>query len=157
VQPQSKGRSHGEAAERLRTILANRGLTLYQASERSAAIYGRSSPHYLPHNLYYDLRHADFSPSLFQLFALSRISGYRLDDWLRVFGFDVDAIPRLQIQFSSKRTALLDSSEYPYTLVPWLRNLSAKAPSEDVVPLSQFLEWSSPRPLASLAKFTDKG
>ena len=157
MQPQSKGRSHGEAAERLRTILVNRGLTLYQASERSAAIYGRSSPHYLPHNLYYDLRHAGFSPSLFQLFALSRISGYRLDDWLRVFGFDVDAIPRLQIQFSSKRSALLDSSEYPYTLVPWLRNLSAKALLENVVPLSQFLEWTSPRLLASLVKVTDKG
>lgn len=157
MQPQTQRRSNGEIAERVRILLANRDLTLYQVSERSAALYGRSSPHYLPHNLYYDLRHAGFTPSLFQLFALSRISGYRLDDWLRVFGFDVDAIPRLQIQFSSKRTALLDSSEYPYTLVPWLRNLGTKAPSEDGVPLSQFLEWTSPCPLASLAKFTDKG
>ena len=157
MQPQTQRRSNGELAERVRIILANRDLTLYQVSERSAALYGRSSPHYLPHNLYYDLRHAGFSPSLFQLFALSRISGYRLDDWLRVFGFDVDAIPRLQIQFSSKRTALLDSSEYPHVLVPWLRNLGAKAPSEDVVPLSQFLEWTSPRPLASLVRFRDKG
>jgi len=157
VEPQTQRRSNGELAERVRIILANRDLTLYQVSERSAALYGRSSPHYLPHNLYYDLRHAGFSPSLFQLFALSRISGYMLDDWLRVFGFDVDAIPSLQIQFSSKRTALLDSSEYPYTLVPWLRNLGTKAPSENVVPLSQFLEWTSPRPLASLAKFMDKG
>ncbi|HZQ25231.1 MAG TPA: hypothetical protein VFA89_20760 [Terriglobales bacterium] len=148
---------NGELAERVRIILANRDLTLYQVSERSAALYGRSSPHYLPHNLYYDLRHAGFSPSLFQLFALSRISGYRLDDWLRVFGFDVDAIPRLQIQFSSKRTALLDSSEYPHTRVPWLQNLGGKTPSQDVVPLSQFLEWTSPRPLDSLATFTDRG
>jgi hypothetical protein len=31
-------------------------ITLYQVSERSAALFGRSSPHYLPHNLYYDLR-----------------------------------------------------------------------------------------------------
>jgi len=157
VQPQTKRRSNGELAERVRILLANRGLTLYHVSERSAALYGRSSPHYLPHNLYYDLRHAGFSPSLFQLFALSRISGYRLDDWLRVFGFDLDAISRLQIQFLTKRTALLDSSEYPHILVPWLRNLGAEAPSEDIVPLSQFLEWTSLRPLASLLKFTDKG
>ena len=157
MQPQTQRRSNGELAERVRIILANRDLTLYQVSERSAALYGRSSPHYLPHNLYYDLRHAGFSPSLFQLFALSRISGYRLDDWLRVFGFDVGAIPRLQIQFSSKRTALLDSSEYPHVLVPWLRNLGTQSPSEDVIPLSQSLEWTSPRPLASLARFTDKG
>ena len=156
VQPQTKRRSNRELEERVRVILANRDLTLYQVSERSAALYGRSSPHYLPHNLYYDLRHAGFSPSLFQLFALSRISGYRLDDWLRIFGFEVDAIPRLQIQFSSKRTALLDSSEYPRTRVPWLQNVGGKPPSHDVVPLSQFLEWTSPRPLASLAKFTYK-
>ncbi len=156
MQPQTKRRSNDELAERVRVILANRDLTLYQVSERSAALYGRSSPHYLPHNLYYDLRHAGFSPSLFQLFALSRISGYRLDDWLRVFGFDVDAIPRLQIQFSSKRTAHLDSSDYPHILAPWLRNLGGKAPSHDVVPLSRFLEWTSPGPLASLVKFTDK-
>lgn len=81
MQPQTQRRSNGELAERVRIILANRDLTLYQVSERSVALYGRSSPHYLPHNLYYDVRHAGFSPSLFQLFALSRISSYRLDDW----------------------------------------------------------------------------
>ena len=84
MQAQTQRRSNGELAERVRTILANRDLTLYQVSERSVALYGRSSPHYLPHNLYYDLRHAGFSPSLFQLFALSRISGYRLDDWANI-------------------------------------------------------------------------
>jgi hypothetical protein len=157
VQPRTQRRSNGELAERVRIILANRDLTLYQVSERSAALYGRSSPYYLPHNLYYDLRHAGFSPSLFQLFALSRISGYRLDDWLRVFGFDVDSISRLQIQFSFNRTALLDSSEYPHILVPCLRNLGGKPPAGDVAPLSQFLEWTSPRPMASLGRFRDKG
>src|SRR5438093_6457774 len=59
---------------------------------------------------YYDLSHGHFSPSLFQLVAFSRISDHRLRDWLRVFGFDIEAIPRLQIQFRSKRTVLLESS-----------------------------------------------
>src|SRR5438874_12437866 len=108
VPAQSRRRSNGELAERVKSILASKSLTLYQVSERSAALYGRSSPQYLPHNLYYDLRHGAFSPSLFQLFAFSRISGYRLVDWLRVFGFDVEAIPRLQIQLSSNPTASLD-------------------------------------------------
>ena len=155
---QPRRRSNGELAERVKSILASKNLTLYQVSERSAELFGRSSPQYLPHNLYYDLRHGSFSPSLFQLFAFSRISGYRLVDWLRVFGFDVEAIPRLQIQLSSKRTTLLDSSvEDPHTRVAWLRNLAARAPSEDVVPLSQVLEWTAPRTLASLAAIRDKG
>ena len=115
---QPRSRSNGELAERVKSILASKDLTLNQVSERSTALYGRSSPHYLPHNLYYDLRHGSFSPSLFQLFAFSRISGYRLVDWLRVFGFDVEAIPRLQIHLSSNRTVLLDSSlEDPHALV----------------------------------------
>ncbi len=154
---QPRSSSNGELAERVKSILASKNLTLYQVSESSEELFGRS-PQFLPHNLYYDLRHGSFSPSLFQLFAFSRISGYRLVDWLRVFGFDVEAIPRLQIQFSSKRTILLDSSvEDPRTLVAWLRNLAGRAPSEDVVPLSQVLEWTTPRTLASLATIRDKG
>ncbi len=155
---QSKRRSNGELAERVKSILASKDLTLYQVSERSAALYGRSSPHYLPHNLYYDLRHAGFSPSLFQLFAFSRISDYRLLDWLRVFGFDVEAIPRLQIQLSSNRTSLLDSSlDDPHRRVTWFRNLTARTLSEDVAPLSQVLGWTNSRTLASLARLRDKG
>jgi len=157
VPSQPKRRSNGELAERVKSILASKNLTLYQVSESSAELFGRSSPQYLPHNLYYDLR-GSFSPSLFQLFAFSRISGYRLVDWLRVFGFDVEAIPRLQIQFSSKRTILLDSSlEDPRALVAWLRNLAARAPLEDVIPLSLLLEWTKPRALASLTTIRDKG
>lgn len=155
---QPRSRSNGERAERVKSILASKDLTLYQVSERSSALYGRSSPQYLPHNLYYDLRHGSFSPSLFQLFAFSRISGYRLVDWLRVFGFDVEAIPRLQIQLSSNRTALLDSSlEDSHRRVAWLRNLTTSAPSEDVAPLSRVLEWTNSRTLASLARLRDKG
>ncbi len=150
--------SNGELADRIKSILARRNLTLYQVSERSAALFGQSSPHYLPHNLYYDLRHGSFTPSIFQLFALSRISSYRFTDWLRVFRFDVGAIPRLQIQLSSNRTVLLDSSmENPHTLVPWLRNLPAGAEPEDVLPLSQVMEWTRPRTLASLGRLRDKG
>lgn len=158
MHPQAKRESNGELAERIKAILGSQDLTLYQASEKSAALYGRSSPHYLPHNFYYNLRQGSFSPSIFQLFAFSRISGYRLVDWLEVFGFDVESIPRLQVQLSSKRTSLLDSSlADPHMPVAWFRSLAAKAPSEDVVPLSHVLEWRPPRALASLAEIPDKG
>ncbi len=155
---QTKRRSGGELAERIKAILASKKLTLYQASQRSATLFGRSSPHYLPHNLYYDLRHGGYSPSLFQLFAFSRISNYRLTDWLRIFGFDVGVIPRLQIQLPSKRTILLDSSlDDPNAFVPWIRNQGGSAPPAAVAPLSQVLGWTQPRRLSSLAGLKDKG
>ena len=81
-------------AEEVQAILAGKGLTLYRASQQSVALYGRSSPYFLPHNLYYDLRSGSFRPSAHQIFALSRISGYRVADWVRVFGFDLEDITR---------------------------------------------------------------
>jgi hypothetical protein len=158
VPSQAKRRSNSELAERVKSILASKNLTLYQASERSAALVGRSSPQYLPHNLYYDLRHGSFSPSLFQLFAFSRISGYRLTDWLRVFGFDVEVIPLLQVQLPARRTAFLDSSlDDPNAFISWLRNLSTSALPAGMVPLSLVLESTNPRPLTSLAELGKKG
>ena len=150
--------SNRELAERVKSILATKRLTLHQASQTSATLFGRGSPYYLPHNLYYDLSHGHFSPSLFQLVAFSRISNYRLRDWLRVFGFDIEAIPRLQIQFRSKRTALLESSlDDPNSHIRWFRSLHTGALPTDVVPLAHLLEWTEPRRLASLSAFHDGG
>lgn len=64
-------------AEKVQAILRTKKLTLYAVSQRSAALYGRFSPYFVPHNLYYDLRSERFSPSIHQIFSLSRISGYR--------------------------------------------------------------------------------
>ena len=102
--------SNTELVDRVRAILQAKRLTLYQCSRKTMSMYGRSSPYFLPHNLYYDLSNETFSPSLHQLFALSKVSGYRFNDWLRVFGFNPEDIARLQILLSSKRTLLLDSS-----------------------------------------------
>ena len=154
----SEAGSSTKLAERVKSILASKDLTLHKASQRSAELFGRSSAHYLPHNLYYDLRHGSFSPSLFQVFALSRISNYRVTDWLWVFGFDVEVIPRLQLRLPSRRTVLLDSSlDDPNAFVPWLRNLGTSVPPVGMMPLSQVLEWSKPRHLASLGEIQDKG
>jgi hypothetical protein len=157
VPSDSEAGPNPELVNRVKSILASKNLTLHQASQRSATLFGRPSPFYLPHNLYYDLSHGDFSPSLFQLFAFSQISNYRLRDWLQVFGFDIEAIPRLQIQLFAKRTGPLESSlDDPNARIPWFRNLRSGAPLVDTVPLSQLLDWTEPRRLGSFSKPSDK-
>jgi transcriptional regulator with XRE-family HTH domain len=127
--------------ERVKTILASKNLTLYQVSQRTKALYGRSSPSFLPHNFYYALERADLSPSLHQIFALSRISSYRFRDWLRVFGFFPENIGHLQASLPSKRTMILDSSlDDPEAWVPWFRNKPGNLPVPEIAPLGRLLE-----------------
>jgi hypothetical protein len=122
-------------AERIQSILASKGLTLYRISQQSAALYGQSSPYFLPHNLYYDLRVESFRPSIHQITALSRISSYRLADWLRVFGFSLEDITRLQVLLPSKRTILLDTSlTDPDDWGPWLRNRPNSVAAPPIAP-----------------------
>ena len=149
----SRPESNRELGEQVKSILASRRLTLYEVSQRSLTLFGRRSPRYIPHNLYYDLRRETFSPSLFQLFALSQISGYRVTDWMRVFGFEAECIPSLQIQLPSKRTLLVDSSlDDSNAFIPWLRDLPVRAPTSGMVPLSRVLQWTKPQRLGSLQK-----
>lgn len=60
---QPKSLTGAEIAERVEATLETRKLTLYQASQKSAAIYGHASPYFLPHNLYYDLKLSSSAPS----------------------------------------------------------------------------------------------
>jgi hypothetical protein len=114
-------------------------------------LYGRSSPYFVPHNLYYDLSIGDFGPSLHQLFALSQISDYRLNDWLRVFGFRPEDITRLQVLLPSKRTMVLDFSlDDPDSWVPWFQNRQGNHSPTAITPLGQFLDLSAPIRLRSL-------
>jgi hypothetical protein len=150
--------SPASIADRVNSILASRKLSLYQASIKSAKIFGRHSPYQLPHNFYSNLKRHGFSPSLYQVFALSRISRYDLMDWLRVFGFEIEAIPRLQIKFLSSRTILLDSSlDDPNSLIPWFRNLRNAGSPAGITPLSPLLEWTKPVRVGSLAEVDDSG
>ena len=138
---QSNPQTSAEVAERVRSILGTRNLTLYQVSQKSQAIFGHASPYWLPHNFYYDLRLGTFSPSLYQIFALSRISDYRFADWLHVLGFDLEEIPRLQVLLPSKRTILLDSSlGDPSAWIPWFRNKPGIPLTPPAAPLGQLLE-----------------
>jgi hypothetical protein len=142
-----------DLAVRIQSILALKDLTLYRVSRRSETLYGRSSPYFLPHNLYFDLRSSKFSPSIYQFFALSHITGYRLPDWLRLFGADLENIARLQASLPSRRTILLDSSlADPYTWVPWFRDRIGNSAVPPIAPLGQLLERSAPKRLSSLSE-----
>lgn len=130
-----------ELADRVKSILETRNLSLYSVSQKSESMFGHASPYSLPHNLYYELKLGTFSPSLHQLFALSRISDYRLAEWLRVFGLDLEDIPRLEILLPTKRTILLDASlSNPNAWITWFRNKVSAGAMPQVAPLSQLLE-----------------
>jgi hypothetical protein len=158
VGPKPESRRNADLVERVQSVLASKGLSLYQVSRRSETLYGRSSPYFLPHNLYYDLRRGTFSPSIYQLVALSHISGYRLRDWLRVFGFDLEDISWLQVSFPAKRTLLLDGSlADPEAWVPWLRDRIGKTAIPSIAPLTQLLELTHARRVRSMPKMSNRG
>jgi len=141
----------------VKAILASKGLTLRQVSQRVATVYGKSSPFFLPHNFYYDLGLRTFTPSLYQLFALSRISNYKLDDWLRVFGFDLGNLNRLKILLPSHRTVLLDPSlDDARAWILWFESKPGKVPRPGIVPMGRLLDYSSPRQLASLSEINNR-
>lgn len=142
---QTKSATSAEIAERIKSVLETRGLTLYQVCRKAESSFGHASPHCLPHNLYYGVKFGTFSPSLYQLFALSRITDYRLADWLRVFGFDLEQIPRLQVLLPTKRTVLLDSEVSDRNAwIPWFQDRPHDTPVPQVAPLSELLEAGPP-------------
>ncbi len=135
----------------MREILSTRGLTLYNVSRQSAEIFGRSSQFYIPHNLYYDLAHTPSMPTICQMLAFSHITGYRLSDWLAVFGFDLDLISRLQLLVPKQRTTLLDSSIYDmHAWIPWFADRSNAGPVPPIAPVGQFLASAASRRAAEL-------
>ena len=145
--------SKTELVERVKAILARKSLTLYQVSQRTRVLYGRSSPYFIPHNLYYDLGLGTYSPSLHQLFALSSISDYRFNDWLRVFGFPPEDIARLRVLLPSSRTMLFDSVlADPESSVPWFRNKPGNHPVPAIAPLGQLLDLAPQRRLHSVSQ-----
>lgn len=138
-------------AERVERILATRNLTLSEVSRELRLRYGRM-PHYIvPHDFYYDLGHPRYSPRIEQVLALSRISEYRLADWLTVFGLHLDDVPRLRADFPVARTSLLDPTTYDQAAwIGWFRDAPRAADPPAVAPLGQLLILGNPRRVNSL-------
>lgn len=127
-------------ALQIRQILLTRGLTLYGVSQKSAEVFGRSSEFSIPPNLYSILDRTPRVPTICQAFALSRLTNYRLSDWLAVFGFDLDAIPKLRLLHPRRHTTILDSTVYdPYAPIPCFTAKVPSGPLPPIAPLRQFL------------------
>jgi len=151
LRPREGSSTSAALPEKVQAILDNKELTLYRVSQQSAELYGRSSPYFLPHNLYYDLRAGSFRPSIHQIWALSRISGYRVADWLRVFGYNLEDITRLQVLLPSKRTIVLDTSlTDPNEWVPWLDNRPLGVSMPSIAPLPELLREAPARQIGFL-------
>jgi hypothetical protein len=129
-----------DIAGRVRRALSARSLSLYQVSRRSAQTFGRSSPYHVPDSFYSSVG-STASPTIHQLVALSAVSGYRLSDWLAVFGFKLDDIPRLELLLPRRRTILLDSSVYDEEQwIPWFADRASRPRLPAIAPLAQILK-----------------
>ncbi len=147
-----------DRVERIHAILASKGLSLHQVSQQSATLFGRSSAFFIPHNLYHDLRDESFSPSIFQIYALSQISSYRIADWLCVFGIDLEDIPRVQLVLPRKRSILIDSALTDTEgWVTWFRSRATEHRQQRIAPLATLLESIGPKKIASLPGATNSG
>jgi transcriptional regulator with XRE-family HTH domain len=133
--------------DKIRSLLAARGLSLADVSRKSRPGPLYSSLHHIPHNLYDAIRRRQFTPSIYQIAALSLLSGYRFVDWLELFGLSLDNVPRFQVIFSAVRTVELDARAYhPTASVPWFRDVAKHSFSAPLMPLSSWLSAAkSPR------------
>jgi len=149
--PLATGKPTSSLADTIRRILATRNLSLAEVSRISRTIENHLA--HIPHSFYSSLRKPSFSPSLYQLFSLSRLSGYRLVDWLALFGISLDAVSRFQVSFPSSRTVELDATIYrPDLPVPWLYDLTKPDFRTPLTPLSQWVEPGLPRRTDSLRR-----
>ena len=138
-------------ADTIRSLLTSRGLTVAEVSRRSRSVSAFQRHHHIQHNIYDAIRHRHFNPSLYQLAALSTLSGYRFVDWLQLFGFSLDQVVHFQCTFSASRTMELDPRIYhPQTGIPWFKDVAAPDFGADLLPLSRWLGAGVPRVAASL-------
>lgn len=108
-------------AQSVRNILCQDGRTITQLSAATRRCYGSRSPYFIPPSFLYQLR-SGVTPHVCQIVSLSESTGYRFVDWLRIFGFDLHQIPRLQIRLHPERTTLVTPMEDCFE--PFLRQPS---------------------------------
>jgi hypothetical protein len=148
-------RRQSELVDITRSILAARGLSLTELSRQSRIRFPRSSLFRIPPNFYDALRRTSFSPSLHQLYALSALTGYRIADWMSVFGFSFDDAAGFQASWPRHATAELDPRVYdPSAEVSWFEEVRAPLGAE-LTPLSHWLFGKTNRPLESLTRRTN--
>ena len=130
-------------ADKIQMLLASRGLSLSEVSRASSALAPESRLQRIPRNLYSSVRTRSFSPTLHQVFALSVLTGYRLSDWLTVFGVAIGDVARFQAAFPAPKTVELESSEPDAGhALAWFRENRPPDISAPLMPLTQWLALS---------------
>lgn len=154
--PGSPSRPRLTSSETIRAILTTRGLSLAQVSRESRIRFaGRPLFHIAP-NFYDALRHASFSPSLHQLYALSVLTAYRLEDWLQLFGFSLDDPARFQACWRHYRTVELDARiSDRQAVVPWFEERYPVVLGTGLTSLSHWLSGRAFEPIDSLSSKID--
>jgi hypothetical protein len=94
----------------IRNILSQDGCTITQLSAATRGRYGSDTSYFIPATFLYQLR-SGVTPHVCQIVALSETTGYRFVDWLRLCGFDLQQIPRMQIRLHLERTVLVTPIE----------------------------------------------
>lgn len=127
-----------DIVNRIRKILEGRQLNINQVSRATLAFYGSASPFFIPHNFCHNIKANKISPHLCQVFSLSKITRYSFVDWLAVFGFRLDEIPRLQMKLHSDRTVLITPVTYDKeAIVPWFEAADMTTSIDQTIPLGR--------------------
>ncbi len=95
----------------IKNILSRSGYTVTQLSSSTGRCYGCRSPYFIPPTFLYKLT-TGVTPHICQIVALSESTGYRFVDWMKMCGFDLQHIPRLQMRLHSERTVLVTPMEF---------------------------------------------
>lgn len=124
---------------------------MYSVAAESRRRHPRDSSYHVPHNFYFQLQSEGLTPTLHQVSSLSELSGYRFADWLRVFGFHLHDVARVQARLPRPRTTLLDARTQELDVqVPWVRDRYRRDWGSPVAPLSQILESAGKLPVSRL-------
>jgi len=112
---------HSSAADRIRGILDDADTNLHQVSEATRRPpYGDRTDYFIPQWFYSELERG-IAPHICQIVAFSQITGIRFVDWMAVFGYRLDDIPRWQVSLPRERPVRLSSVTYDKNaMVDWL-------------------------------------
>lgn len=138
-------------SRRLKAFLRSLDMTVYQISQvTSRPPFGKGTRAYIRDALYAEIESGQ-TPDIHQLAALAKITGYRLVDWLSLFGYQVHEISRLQLELHTEHTIVLPSTIYdPLVLTPWIRKFDPGIDLERTQSLVNVIDTMAHAPLGAL-------
>jgi hypothetical protein len=79
---------------------------MVELSARTRGRFGEKSPYFISRTFLYK-QTSGVTPHICQVVALSEITGYRFDDWMKLCGFDLTLIPGMQLIIPNERTKMV--------------------------------------------------